>query len=140
MLSLATRLPKRFVIPRSSRCTCVILPGFRTGRTEWPARFERPGAARLGLAPRRRVGVTVSRSAALNRGNLDAALDDALSDLVKLRLGFVGDLRVPLAEVGDAGALVLQRPFEIAGRCLTRGRLGDELLDVRRNRLGDRSR
>src|SRR4051794_13685149 len=118
--SFAVSAPKRLVIPRSSRCTVGPPDAGRAGG--WSAaapHLPTPAVERSARRLRR-------------RGDRNRAVDDVLLRLVELALQIRGDLAVELVEVGQAGAVVVQRADVGAGREGPARRL----LEVRLHRAG----
>src|ERR1035441_378989 len=97
MLSLATRLPKRLVIPRNSSCSAASL-----------ANMARPGAVRYITAPGRALVTPGSRLHPALGGGLDHAALDARLHLRELLFQRRGDLAVPLVERCKRHAAVLE--------------------------------
>src|SRR5579875_632596 len=97
MWSLATRLPKRFVMPRSSSFTGSFPPSAGGGPRRGPPPAGRclpPGAGPL----HRALG-----------GRGDLAADDLLLDGLQLGLQAGGDLARPVVERREDGAAIGQR-------------------------------
>src|SRR6478609_8834174 len=147
MWSLATRDPKRLVLPRSSSFTCDLL----RARTPGAARVRRTNDHRNGtagtpedtragrrgaFAPLRPARFRTLGSALLRlrlRRDRDLAAGDVRGHLLQLVLDVRGHLRVEGVVRGEAGAVVLQGADIGAGGERARRRAGH----VRRHGLGD---
>src|SRR4051812_41605967 len=137
MESLATRSPKRLVIPRSSSFTGDP-PCLRAARPPRPHHVVRRSDVPRGApaAPVLPCGTSSLRLA--RRGDLDGAGDDVLLDLVELGLQLVRDLAVEVVERGQPRAAVLQRADVVALREVAGRGLCDVLLDRTGEVLGHR--
>src|SRR5699024_8341575 len=135
MASLATKVPKVFVIPRSSSFTAVASVG--AGRAAGPARFGTWCAV-----PARRQGPrTGQRGSGALRGGLrlddHVAADDLLLEGLQLLGELRGDLVLEVVVRGQAHAAVLERAHVRGAVELALGGAGDDVLDAHGHLLHD---
>src|ERR1700761_8372119 len=109
MWSLATRLPKRFVMPCSSRSTRPPHPLYGTGNAEF-----RPGTPVASRAGNSSISLFVRRLRRALRGHLDGARDDALLDRLQLGLQARRNLAGEVVERRQRHPAVLQRADVVA--------------------------
>src|SRR5699024_608398 len=135
MASLATKVPKVFVIPRSSSFTAFASVG--AGRAAGPARFGTWCAVPArGQGPR-----TGQRGSGALRGGLrlddHVAADDLLLEGLQLLGELRGDLVLEVVVRGQAHAAVLERAHVRGAVELALGGAGDDVLDAHGHLLHD---